>query len=114
MPESDAPPGDAQATWLSSSLLLAVSASELPAGDTTATISAGDTSVDAAVRSISVVSGNGAGELKVVTAAVREDVPAARLAERLTLGAGEGKKGAASVKLTDLTGIVEGPLSGLR
>jgi GT2 family glycosyltransferase len=108
------PSADAQATWLSKSLLLAVGAADVSPGDAHATLSAGDSSFDAAVRCISVASGNGAGELKVLTAAIGEDAGPARNADRLTLGSGEVEKaGAATLVLTDLAGIIDGGLVGL-
>jgi O-antigen biosynthesis protein len=102
-----------QATWLSKSLLLAVGAGDLSPGDARATLRAGDTSFDAAVRCISLGLGNGTGELTVLTAAVGEDTAAARNADRLTLGSGDTEAEPATLVLTDLAGIIHGRLAGL-
>jgi O-antigen biosynthesis protein len=107
-------PGGLDATWLSESLLLAVGHADLSPGDRQATLSAGDDSFEAAVRCMALPLLS-SGERRVLTAAVNEDVGAARLADTLTLRSGaEGEGDAVTLTILDLPGLIESRLSSLR
>ena len=105
----------AHGTWLSVRLLLVVDAPSSDPGDTRASVVAGDDSFEAEVRCISLASANGPGRRSILTAALCDDSGTAYGARplRIVTKPATGETHSADVVLTDLTGILDGRLSGL-
>jgi GT2 family glycosyltransferase len=113
--EAGGEPESADATWLSTRLLLVVGGVDVNPGDTRATLVAGEDSFEVAVRCISLGRTSDSGERRVLTASIADDVVAALDAEKLAVVAspGEADSGARELRLTDLGTILTERLSGL-